>query len=211
MTRATIATLTALAAVLTLMQPTASLAEVERAPRPSIVPQSWELDFNYNTPRLISVRLPGEDRVQHYWYMTYTVTNRTGDERYFVPEFTMVTDGGDILGANRSIPPRVVQAIQSREGNPLLERPIDVVGRLLQGEDNARDSMAIWRMPEENVRHARIFVAGLSGEIHILADPETEEEITLRKTLMLEYRLPGSGEHMTRKAFRFEEEDWVMR
>lgn len=211
MTRPAIATLIALTAVLMLTLGSISRAEIERAPEPSIVPQSWELDFNYNKPQLISVRLPGEDEVRHYWYMTYTVTNRTGDEQYFVPDFTMVTDAGDILQANRRIPPRVIAAIKSREGNSLLERPIDIVGRLLQGEDHARDSMAVWRMPDHNVRHVRIFIAGLSGEIHILDVPDSEEEIVLRKTLMLEYRLPGSGEHMTRKEFRFEEENWVMR
>lgn len=208
MTRTILASSTVLVALLLMSLSTSAPAA---APEPNIVPSSWELDFKHNKPRVISVRVPGEDGLQHFWYMTYTVTNVTGEDQYFVPEFTLVTDAGDILQGNRQIPPQVVKAIQNRENNPLLERPTDTIGRLLQGRDNARDGMAIWRMPDHNVRHVRIFIAGLSGEIHTIEDPETGEEITLRKTLMLEYELPGSGEHMRRKEFRNEETDWVVR
>ena len=191
---------------------TATFAEPQRAPEPHIVPSSWELEIEHATPRVISVQLPGEDERRHYWYMTYTVTNRSGDDQFFVPEFTMITDRGDVLQANQGTPPRVVQIIKNREGNPLLERPTQIIGRLLQGPDNARDGMAVWPMPEHNVRNVRIFIAGLSGEIHTVEDPATGEERRLRKTLMLEYNLPGSERYMPEKRFmRAEPPEWVVR
>lgn len=202
---------TVLAGFLLLAISAPALAQHERAPEPDIVPSSWELDFNHSKPSVISVTLPGEDEKQHYWYLTYTVTNRTDSDQYFVPEFTMVTDAGDVIDANRRIAPYVVKAIQNYEGNPLLERPTAIIGRLLQGEDNARDGVAIWRMPDHNVRNVRIFVAGLSGELHVIEDPSTGEERTLRKSRMIEYDLPGSGEHMRRKEFIHRESEWVVR
>lgn len=211
MTRRTIATAAGLAVLMLTTFNAALLAQSGQAPQPNLAPTSWELEFEHDKPKVISVRLPGQDDIQHYWYMTYTVTNRTGEDQYFVPEFTMVTDAGDILQANRRIAPPVVKTIQNYEGNPLLERPSEIVGRLLQGPDNARDGMAVWRMPEHNVRNVRVFIAGLSGEIHVVEDPETGEEHTLRKTLMVEYKLPGSGEHMRLKEFLEEDSEWVVR
>ncbi|MEX2670838.1 MAG: hypothetical protein WD294_01880 [Phycisphaeraceae bacterium] len=203
-------TAVAAALLLAIFSPTAE-AQHTRAPQPDIVPSSWELDFKYSKPRVIAVRIPGEDVTHHYWYMTYEVVNRTGEDQYFVPEFTIVTDAGDVLDANQGIAPYVVKTIQNREANPLLQSPTEVIGRLLQGADNARDGMAIWRMPEHNVRNLRLFTAGLSGEVHIVEDPSTGEELSLRKTLMVEYDLPGSGENMRRKEFLERDSEWVVR
>lgn len=199
------------ATLATLLLTTVAVVAMAEAPEPNLAPTSWELDFKHSKPKVISVRLPGEDERQHFWYMTYTVSNETGEDQYFVPEFTLVTDSGEVLQGNRRVPPPVIKTIQNYEGNPLLERPTELIGRLLQGPDNARDGMVVWRMPEKNVRNVRIFIAGLSGEIHVVEDPETGEEHTLRKTFMLEYRLPGSGEYMHRKEFLFEDSDWVVR
>ena len=180
-------------------------------PEPHVVPTSWELDFTQGKPSLVSVRMQGEDKPRHYYYFTYTVTNRTGTEQLWVPEFSVWTDAGDLIQANRGISPTIFNAIRDREKNPLLENPFQIVGPLLQGTDNARDGVVIWQVPEHDVDHIRIFISGLSGETHVVKDPLSGEEKLLRKTLMLEYRTPGDYAHVLSKPFNFVGKEWVVR
>lgn len=180
-------------------------------PEPEVVSDSWQLEFDYEHPKAIKVRLSDDQQPTLYWYVTYTALNDTGDERLFIPEAWMFTDTGKLLQANRRIPPEVFEAIENRESNPLLERPGQIVGRILQGEDNARDGMFVWRVPEEDIDNVRFFIAGLSGETHEVEDPRSGETRLLRKTLMVEYSTPGSAEYQDRKPFVFEQQRWVVR
>lgn len=187
----------------------ASALHAAAYPEPRIVTDSWELEFEFDEPRTIAVERGGETRL--YWYMTYTVRNESGEDQLFVPEAWAATDAGDLLAANRDVPPAVFRAIEEQEDNPLLENPVQVVGRLLQGEDNARDSVFIWPVPEHDVDYIRMFIGGLSGETHDVEDPETGETYVLRKTLMLEYATPGDVSHTAQKPFIFEGREWVVR
>ena len=180
-------------------------------PQPTIVPTSWQLEMKYEHPRAIAVRLPGEATPRTYWFMTYTVTNNTGEDQNFVPEIALLSDAGDLIRANRNIPPRVFATIHQELRNPLLKSPTQVVGRLLQGADNAVDGIALWPMPEHDVDSVTIFVQGLSGETYPVEDPQTGEIHLLRRTLMLEYQTPGSVEKQPRKPWLFKAERWVVR
>ena len=135
-------------------------------PEPSVVSKSWELGFQFEAPRIISVQRPQDPRPRFYWYLTYAVINQTGDEQLFVPNVWMLTDAGDLLQANRHVPSRVFTRIKEVLRNPLLESPANVVGRLLQGNDNARDGVAIWPVPDHDINEVHIFFGGLSGETH---------------------------------------------
>ena len=180
-------------------------------PEPSSVLTSWQLDFSYPKPQTIAVRLAGEDQASHYRYITYTVTNNTGKDRLFVPEVEILTDAGDLIQANRGIPPAVFRAIENREDNPLLKNPVQVVGRILQGEDHAKDSVIIWKAPDHDVDNVRLFLAGLSGETREIEDPKTGETRVLRKTLMLEYNTPGDTRNPGSTPFELENEQWILR
>ena len=72
------------------------------APKPSQVPFSWELDFEYKTPQAIRIQLPGEKSAKTFWYMLYTVTNHTGADQTFT-----------IPGAS-SLPSSLTPSIQSQ-------------------------------------------------------------------------------------------------
>ena len=137
------------------------------APKPNIVPGGWQLHFKHDKINVIGVRgfLKGEK--QYYWYMRYKVTNMTGRDRTFVPDIWLLTDAGDlVLANNKDIPPNVFTQVKERSRNPLLERPSKVMGKLLQGDDNARESVAIWAVPKHDVDMLRVFVGGISGETH---------------------------------------------
>jgi len=136
----------------------------EAVVEPDIVSTTWQLDIEYDQPGFIFVQPSGRSQPELYWYMTYTVTNRTGEEQNFVPEIWLLTDDGDLMQANRGISPTVFHRIKDHVDNPLLESPARIVGKILIGRDNARDGVAIWKVPDHDVNAVTIFFGGLSGE-----------------------------------------------
>ena len=186
---------------------------LEAFPEPSLIPVAWQLAFTHDMPRTISVR--GVDgRTHWYWYLPYKVVNQSETEQMFVPEFTVATDKGDIITTNRHIPPNVYTAITRRLANPLLENPLQVSGRLLIGEDQAKESVAIWPVFEHDVDRQRVFVAGLSGETQVVTHPLTGKDVALRKTLMLTYRTPGTPlayAARQKQTIELKNATWVMR
>jgi len=197
------------------------------APKPSLVPVTWELDFEYSHPQPITLRLPGQERAQTYWYMLYTITNQTGKDRIFVPEFVLYTDTGEVLVSGEGVRSSVFQAIQKRHNRPLLLDKESITGRILQGEDNAREGVAIWRDFDPQARGFDVFVGGLSGERVTVKLPApvkvtvmgpagkkvqvVKTEITLVKTLHLQYRLPGEATARDRTKVDPVGKAWVMR
>ena len=204
-----------------------SAIEAGSYPKPSIVPTSWQLEFEYQSPRCITLRLPGESKARTYWYMLYTVINRTGADRIFVPEFILYTDTGKVYRAGKHVPSEVFHAIQSRHNNPLLMSMAGITGPLLQGEDNAKDGVAIWPDIDPKARAFDIFIAGLSGErveiklpvptkVTVIGkDGKPIEKVTntaiLSKTLHLQYRLPGEPAGRANLVLKPIKKEWVMR
>lgn len=198
------------------------------APKPAEVPTSWQLDFEYEKPQAIRVRLPGDAAPRVYWYMLYTVTNDTGDDRIFVPGFTLYTETGQILRAGQDTPSRVFEKIKRIHNEPLLKDLTAMTGKLLQGEDNARMGAAIWPDFDPRAGSFDIFVGGLSGESEEidLPVPVTVEEmdpltgqmqelrkskVVLSKTLRLRYSVTGEAAARVNAPVRRTEQAWIMR
>lgn len=182
----------------------------ERHPEPRTVPGSWQLDFTWEKPRAIVLE-DGDGAYRWYWYMPYTVVNNSGRTVLFIPEITIATDTGQTIDAGANIPAGLFPLIEQELGNPFLESPIEVVGELLEGEDYARESVAVWPAFEENVTELTIFVAGISGETATVRNPVTDEMVMMRRTLMLRFRLPGDPPSPQRQAVLFEDSREVMR
>jgi len=170
--------------------------------KPASVPASWELTFRFQDPQRVSVFLPGKALPAVYWYMLYTVENATDQEIDFYPTFELVTDTLQVLSSEVGVSPEAYRAVARRAGDPLLVTPEKVIGRLLRGKDRARHSVAIWPDFDPQAKRFTIYVGGLSGEVKRLKNPafdstrpesETNRRyFTLRKTLEIPYRLPGS-------------------
>jgi hypothetical protein len=168
--------------------------QVRAYPEPAIVSPSWALDFTFTDPKPISVRdIRGQ--IRWYWYTTYQVLNKSGDERQFIPEITVATDSGKIIAANHGIPVSVFDAIKEQVGNPLLESPLEIVGTILLGEDYAKEGVAIWRAFDHDVDEIRLFFAGLSGESAAVKNPITGEPVNMRRTRMIRFKSPGNHTH----------------
>jgi len=86
---------------------------------------------------------------------------------------------------------------------------------LLQGKENAKVGLVVWPVGDMDIDEIAVYAAGFSGESTKIEfkDPETGEakEITLRKTMMLRYALPGSLERRDAEPIAPIAQRWIMR
>jgi len=183
-----------------------------KTPEPSIYPISWQLDFKHGSPKRVVV---GTDA---YWYLTYTVTNNTGDEQIFRPDFQMLNKEGKVLKSDRAIPSEVFDKIKGVEGNRLLQPISKLAGPLRQGVDQAKDGVAIWPEVTPRMGSFKIFVGGLSGEYVILNDDDGKPvmgpdniPVMLRKTIEIDYQIYGDEFYPGRDDVHQLAEKWIMR
>ena len=192
------------------------------APKPSEASPSWDLDFTFEQPTPMMVKIPGSDTPQRFWFMRYKVVNRTGQDIGFTPEFVLYTDTGELLRAGRGVPSVVFERIKKIYNDPLLRTQTAMIGKLLQGADNAKRGVAIWPDFDKNAGAFDIFISGLSGESTRVKLPvpikyqkngetKTKEEIILTKTRKLTYDVSGEAASRTAKSIRLKSKTWVMR
>jgi hypothetical protein len=203
---------------------------VLKYPEPSPFPISWELKFKHTAPKRIVVQLANQKYATAYWYITYTAINRGDKEAPFEPEFDLLAENGKTYRGNLAIPDVVFQEIRKREGNNLLELPRKVIGTINPGEDQAKDSIAVWQEPARKMGTFSIFVAGLSGESltmkkvadqYVPVDPKLaadqlkgvkeEDRLLLRKQLQLTYEVIGDEGNVGKDPIFKRNEIWVMR
>lgn len=197
-----------------------SVARAGKHPEPSLypLPNAWYLSFKYGTPKRIVVDAPGLNVPTAFWYLTYTVTNNTGHEIDFLPVFEMLNEDGKVRRSDDNIPIGVFNAIKKTEGDDLLVRAAQIAGPLHQGEDQAKDGVAIWEEPTPRMGHFTIFVGGLSDEFVLATDNDGKpingadgKQIVLRKTLQLDYVIYGDEVKPELDEVHFLGEKWIMR
>ena len=212
-----------------------SAREALAEPEPSVVPVAWELKFEPTPPTRIEVG------TQTYWYMLYTVTNNAGEDVDFHPEIVRLNEIETELPAEHAraqpqnaariiVDPAIVglqsavfRAIQERhkKTHPFLATPVNAIGKLLQGRDNARTSVAVFRDLDPRVSKFTIYVSGLSGERitkpNPTYDPRRESDdknpkiFVLRKTLAIPYTVPGDLKTRRIAKPKLGRMNWVMR
>ena len=204
------------------------VSDARTAPTPSEVPVTWEISIRLDTPKPIQVRPPGKDKVQTCWYLRYTVTNKTGGDRTFFPSFVLYTDTGEMLRAGRKVPPNAFDEIKKLYNDPLLEDMSAMTGKLLQGEDQAKSGVAIWRDFDPKAGSFDVFIGGLSGEnveiklprpiqvtrLNEMTGAKTVVEtdlVTLTKTMQLTYRVSAGAAARPTAGVKLVKKGWVMR
>ena len=125
--------------------------------------------------------------------MRYKVTNSTNMDQLFTPEFQLITETGQVLDSGKDVPNDIFDQIKKLYGSDLMESPIEVLGRLRQGPDHAKESVAIFAGVEKEARKFRIVVTGLYGEVAEVKNPLTDKPVILRKALVLDYDVPGEA------------------
>jgi len=193
------------------------------APKPALVPGPgiWQLELELRSqPQRISILLPGDTQPRSYWYLLYTVTNNTGKDVEFYSEVQLLTDTLKTYYSGAAVRRPVLEEIRKRYAInlPFLEPENNLVGRLLQGEDNARDSAAIFEDFDPNATSVKIFFAGLSNETATIdipggMDPNTHQpkKALLRKTLMLKYQVMGDKYNLDKRVLLYRGREWIMR
>lgn len=184
---------------------------------------SWQLDVRFQDPQRLAIRLPGRTTTTTYWYVVYEVTNRTGRDVQFLPSVNLVTDTLQVVEGGAMIHPRVYDAIIAlhKKDFPFLAPPTRVTGKLLQGEENARATVAVFRNFDPQASSFTIYASGFSSEIErspnpafdakLAASPSNPRFFLLRRTLGIVYDLPGdpTTRHLAKPIRRTRM--WVMR
>lgn len=201
----------------------AAVCTVYAAPTPALVPPSgtWQLDLQFHgQPRQINITLPGDAAPQRFWYLPYTITNDTDRDAEFYPRVELFTDTLKLYQAGTGVRRPVFEAIRRRYelSLPLLEPQSMLTGRILQGDDNARDSVIIIKDFDPNATTVKLFFTGLSNETVTVdhpsqLDPETKKpkRLLLRKTLMLKYNVPGDAIKLDKRVMLYRGREWIMR
>lgn len=196
---------------------------VQAAPKPALVPPpgTWQFDLQlHGQPRRITVTLAGDTEPQTFWYVPYTITNNANQDAEFYPRVELLTDTLKLYRAGVNARRPIFQAIRRRylESLPLLEPQSMLTGRILQGDDNARDSVIILQDFDPNATSVSIFFTGLSNETQTVehptrVDPKTHKpkQLLLRKTLMLKYDVPGDAIKPEKRVMLYRNREWIMR
>jgi hypothetical protein len=163
-------------------------------PKPSPFPISWELTFDHSVPKRLVFEPPGASNPSAYWYMTYHVANNTDrDKVLFYPSFDLMLEDGDVITSDRGVPPAVFDAIKAKERIKYLQNSNQISGELRQGDDQARDGVAIWPEPSLRMGTFSVFVSGFWGESAQIK--VGDKDVTLRKTLQVTYHLDSDEHH----------------
>jgi hypothetical protein len=188
-----------------------SLATV---PEPEPVARRWELDFKPGAFRVAVVEVEGQP-AKAYLYLTYRVANNSKEDVLFAPVLELATAEGALVRSGLEVSPEVTKAVAAKLDNPLLMDQISILGTLQQGEANAREGLVIWTLPKADIDKVNIYVSGLSGETQTVEviDPKTKaiKRVSLRKTRMLTYRMPGDVLKQGNEPFERVEDRWIMR
>ena len=143
------------------------------------------------------------------------VTNTSGQDRMLAPLFELATDKGHVVRSGRGVPAEVTREIMGMIDDPLLQDQLSIVSTLLQGIENTRRGLAVWKLPDTTADEIKIFAAGFSGESEpfYITDPETGERVrkVLRKSRMLRYAMPGVVTDMSTPTPELDEARWVLR
>ncbi len=213
-------------------------------PQPTPAPTKWELTFKPD--QLQKINANGRT----YWYLIYRVVNNTGEDVDFLPVIERVSDIITEQPADKAeqspdkasklivdpaltgVDSSVFKAIKQRHARtyPLLVSPVEVIGRIRQGIDNSRESVAVFKDLDPRASKFTIYVGGLSGERQTLPNPSyrkpaqptdgnvavTPDEkntpvFVIQKTLALPYTLPGDGSTRRYATPALGRPEWVMR
>ena len=117
---------------------------------------------------------------------------------------------GNAVRTDRLIPLHVVEAIKSREGIKFLEQANQISGEVRLGDDEAREGVTIWPEASPDDREFTLFFSGFSGETAKVPGPDSKD-ITLFKTLKLNYEVPGDAKFRDLNEVREVSRSYVMR
>jgi hypothetical protein len=171
-----------------LLQAADAPAQAPAAPRRPTVRRddTWSLDYEAGPMRLYR----DATTKQAFWYATFTVTNRSGQDRYISPKWEIADEEGRVSAEGRDVPGDVQRAIQRLLNDPELQESHGVMGAIGQGPGGARSGFVVFPAGPE-ARRFSLYVAGLSNGEDSIKNVKTGERVTVRRTYRIDYQVPG--------------------
>jgi len=102
----------------------------------------------------------------------------------------LLDEQGRISAAGQGVDSDVTRAILKLLNDPSLEEVSSIMGEIGQGEEAAKTGVVVFPAGPES-RSLSLMVSGLSTERSSIRDPKTGQPVLLRKTLRIDYRVPG--------------------
>lgn len=179
-------------------------------PEPEPIPRRWQLDVEIGDLRIATFDVKDEGR-KAYFYLTYKVTNNSGEDLLFAPSFELALENS-VLRSGRQIPLDVTKQLLESTQLPQVEDQISIIGQLLQGKENAKHGLVVWPANEMSTLDLTLYAAGFSGETATVERPDNKEKVILRKSLMVRYAPPGDLTQNGQDAIPTAEPSrWIMR
>lgn len=179
-------------------------------PEPEPVPRRWQLEIDVGPLRVTSFDIKDQGR-KAYFYLTYTVTNNSGEDLLFAPSFELALDD-EVLRSGRQVPLEVTSKLIEETRIPNIQDQISIIGQLLQGKENAKHGLVVWPANDLSTVDLVLYAAGFSGETATVERPDTKEKVILRKSLMVRYAPPGDLTQNRQEAIPVAEPSrWIMR
>lgn len=172
---------------------------------PEPAPGQWQLDF---TPGDLRVYTDPQTR-QHFYYFTYKVVNRTGQDRWWAPKFELYQDSGSVRRSGKNVDPIIQKRIEALIGNRLIEDQYQVLGEIRQGEENAKEGFVVWSEDDLSATELHLCIRGMSSEMRKVQTPSGE--VMMYKTLKLDYRVPGDPAARGGEPVACEHREWILR
>ncbi len=207
--------------ILGLVLPTLA-GSASAAPKTGLVTGTWDLAIEFTDPQRLTVPMAG-GRSETYWYVVYRVVNRTGQDVQFFPSFRLVTNTLDVVDAGDGVHPSAydrIAALNNREF-PFFAPPAKVSGLLLQGEENSRSSAAVFKAFNPEASSFTVFMSGMSGQVERVNNPAfnpkspegeaNPRSFLFRRTLAVQYDLPGDAQTRAYATPIRRNREWVMR
>ncbi len=179
------------------------------APEPNPVPRRWEIELEVGPLRMATVSTAEGPR--RFYYLTYKAINNSGQDLLFAPMWELSTGTGEVLRSGRDVPLAATKELLDSTQNPFIEDQISIIGTMLQGRENAKEGIVIWPAKEAEIDQLSIYAAGFSGETATVTVPDSDEQVVLRKTLKLDYEIPGLMAGLAPDPLPVKAKQWIMR
>jgi hypothetical protein len=180
-------------------------------PEPDPVPRRWQLDIEVGPVRVTTLK-DREGNEKGYLYLTYTVINNSKEDLLFAPSFEASFGGeGKPARSGRNVPAEITKQLKDSTQNPDIQDQIAILGQLLRGRENSKVGLVVWPLVDANASEITVYWSGFSGETTVVEKPDTKEKVTLRKTLMTRFTVPGTLIGQGTDPLVESERRWIMR
>ena len=161
----------------------------------------WTLGFKHKGFMNILVDAP-QGPVAHY-YVSYRVTNTTGQELTIIPQGKIVTETGQTLFAAPA--PKAAYAICERHGRAMLDIDRMAAEKIPAGE--SRWGLYIFTSLDDKADHLDVYLYGLSNA-YKYTDEDNRTGL-LRKVYHMKVARPGDADNRHLDKAKIVEEGWV--